>query len=745
MKYILLLFTLISFSLTLSAQISHGGEPQDWEIKDADRFSSEGISFPELEMELIRAQDEISDQYKDTPYRFGIEHEVDVDITEEGTASVNTDESITYRYAVNCENAYSLAFHFNEYSLEKGAELFIWNKERTQFLGSFTHNNNKSHGELPISIINTSSAVIEYTVPSIDKKGRLNLSLIVQGYRGITNKFHEERGPYGNSGNCNININCPEGDEWQVEKNSVALILNGGFASCTGALVNNTANNGIPYFLTADHCLGNPQNWTYLFNHESETCNGNDGPTFQTIATGDLRASNSGSDFALIELSQTPPASYNVQYCGWDRSDAETVTGTAGIHHPAGDLMKICIDEDAPYHANQGGAAVWYIDEWEDGVTEGGSSGSPLFDQNHRIIGQLYGGFAACSGNVNNGQADWYGRFGVSWDGSSPITRLKDWLDPLNIAPVTWDGFPIGSTVYENDASIAITTEIDGVLCGSNLYPGVNLANQGSEPLTSATIEVVFNGGVTQVVEWTGDLSTFDVEFIPLDLQPVAQGNNVMTISVSNVNQTEDESLSDNTSQLEFVAVTENPSVFQVKLVLDEYGSETSWEIRDDQDLWANGGPYQDDVEGQEINTDVCLPEGCFDFIILDEYGDGMCCEFGDGSYSVVNQNNVEVAAGGEFTETETTEICATITGLEELGAESLLLFPNPAADEINISIPTDGAELTIIDLAGKTVYKKNDMAYGLAAIEIADLAKGMYLVQLSVNGEFSRATFIKE
>ena len=52
---------------------------------------------------------------------------------------------------------------------------------------------------------------------------------------------------------------------------------------------------------------------------------------------------------------------------------------------------------------------------WEDGVTEPGSSGSPSFDQNHRIIGQLYGGAAACSGSVNNGAYDYYGRMDVSW------------------------------------------------------------------------------------------------------------------------------------------------------------------------------------------------------------------------------------------------------------------------------------------------------------------------------------------
>ena len=111
--------------------------------------------------------------------------------------------------------------------------------------------------------------------------------------------------PFGNSGACNINVNCPEGDDWQVENQSVALIVSGGFAACSGAMVNNTANDGTPYFLTANHCLGSPNSWTYYFNHESATCSGSTGPTNNSISGGTLLVADGGSDVALIELSST--------------------------------------------------------------------------------------------------------------------------------------------------------------------------------------------------------------------------------------------------------------------------------------------------------------------------------------------------------------------------------------------------------------------------------------------------------
>jgi lysyl endopeptidase len=191
----------------------------------------------------------------------------------------------------------------------------------------------------------------------------VQVGTIVHGYRSIVRRAEQayedaNRGPFGNSGNCNINVNCPEGDPWQVEKRGVALIVNGSFAVCSGTLVNNTAQDGTPYFLTANHCLGGENNWIFYFNHETAGCTGSTGPVDQSISGSTLRASNGGSDVALLELSATPPTNFNVQYCGWDNSDDLTVTETTSIHHPSGDLKKICFDNDPPYHAAQGGAAV---------------------------------------------------------------------------------------------------------------------------------------------------------------------------------------------------------------------------------------------------------------------------------------------------------------------------------------------------------------------------------------------------
>jgi hypothetical protein len=74
------------------------------------------------------------------------------------------------------------------------------------------------------------------------------------------------------------------------------------------------------------------------------------------------------------------------------------------------------------------------------GVTEPGSSGSPLYDAAGRFIGQLHGGASACGATGDN-LSDIYGRFSVSWTGGGTnSTRLSNWLDAGNTGAMAIDG-----------------------------------------------------------------------------------------------------------------------------------------------------------------------------------------------------------------------------------------------------------------------------------------------------------------
>lgn len=712
---------------TLS-QLSHGGIPS-W---DVELRNIPVHTLPDINRALLDAEDAVTDQIKEVPWRFGVEFEVSLSPENSGVWSIEKGERV-WRLGVESSGALALNFFFSTFNIPKGGKLFIWNTDRTDFIGAFDHRNNKDWGSLAIGQTAGASVILEYRLPlGISGEGSIAISQIIHSYRsllrhpaGVLN-----RGPYGNSGACNINVNCPEGATWATESKSVALILQGGWAVCTGVLVNNTMQDGTPYFLTANHCLGNPNNWIYLFNHEIEGCTGNtnDAPTSDDISGGTLVANNSGSDFALIELSTTPPASFDVQYAGWDASGLPPSSVT-GIHHPSGDVKKICFDEDGPGAQNQGGAAVWYISEWELGVTEPGSSGSPLFDQNHRVVGQLYGGTAACSGSVNNGEPDWYGRFDASWDGSSPQTRLRDWLDPSGAGTEVLDGWPEGAVSFANDGAVQVSGIPETVVCDQEtVSPIITLTNMGTDLLTSVTIVYSFNGAPESSLPWSGLLNQYESEEVALPEFAVEDGINELEVYITNPNGVADENPLNDLVVASFNAFEGPTFDFQLMLVLDDYGSEVTWEVKQMGQVLYQGGPYEDDIDGTVVEVNLCLEEGCYIFEVNDSYGDGLCCDYGEGSWAILGPNDELLESGGTFEYTEQGLFCTDEVGVSNpTGTAEILVYPNPAADAVNFELDSwVGGNYVVYDTEGRLVAE-GAVDHPRVEINVSSWPAGLY------------------
>lgn len=191
---------------------------------------------------------------------------------------------------------------------------------------------------------------------------------------------------------------------------------------------------------------------TFMFQYKSPTCASQDATNVLSINGANLRSSWVESDFALVELSSNP-TTYLVNdpprspvYAGWSRNNGGP-NSAVGIHHPNGDVMKISQDNNAVGTVGGnffvGGSAHNYDGNrfwnptFDSGTVEGGSSGSPLFNPEGRIVGQL---FASTNGDRCIFRDGIYGRFDVSWDGGgTPQTRLRDWLDPSNTGAVNLD------------------------------------------------------------------------------------------------------------------------------------------------------------------------------------------------------------------------------------------------------------------------------------------------------------------
>ncbi len=436
---VLFLAIFLTLSFNSFAQVSEGGLPYSFR----NILSTEVISIemPPVDVQALLAEDDVEEKMG-IPYRFGYPIEVDIDIKKNGTLDVLSNGDKIWRLHIYAPGATSLNLNYNDFWLPEGAKFYIYNDARDEVIGAFTKRNNKENGEFATGILRGDGITLELYEPYFaEAPSFLNISSVVYGYKDVFKKLVGD--DFGQSGFCNINVVCPEGDPWANEIRAVAMILTaGGSRLCSGSMINNVRQDLTPYFLTANHCVGSGyQNWIIMFRYQSSQCTPSiNGPLNYTVQGTQLKASNSASDFALFQLTEAPPDSYEVHFAGWSAIDIPAVK-SVGIHHPRGDVKKICFDNDPPTsHAWSGTPpnSHWRIGVWEAGTTEPGSSGSPLFDQNHRITGQLHGGLASCTVL----DYDSYGKFSFSWNyGTTPSTRLKDWLDPDNTGTLVLDGW----------------------------------------------------------------------------------------------------------------------------------------------------------------------------------------------------------------------------------------------------------------------------------------------------------------
>ena len=417
-------FSLLVLTICL-AQVSTPSTPKSFYIDENLPLST--IALPSFDVDQFLIEDDNEMRSGDTkPYRFANPISVNFNMNNSGIWTELEDGSMVWRLKIESLGAFSLNIIYDIFDIPDGAEFFVYSDDKEMVLGAFTSFNHKPHGGFSTAPVKGDKIILEYNQPSnASFDGNISISTIAHDYRNVF--FNEERG-YGDSGSCNNNVACSIGDDWQDEIRSVAMILtSGGSRLCTGSLINNATQDLSPYFLTANHCLGGNNSWIFMFNYESPQCSNQNGPTNMTVSGSSLLASSSTSDVALLLLNETPPQDYNVHYAGWDVSGS-TPSTPVGIHHPSGDIKKISFDYD---NASNSGN-YWDVDSWDDGTTEPGSSGSPLFDgETHRIIGQLYGGVASCT----NFGYDTYGKTSVSWN-----LGLSDYLDPNNTGLSYIDG-----------------------------------------------------------------------------------------------------------------------------------------------------------------------------------------------------------------------------------------------------------------------------------------------------------------
>jgi hypothetical protein len=409
--------------------------------------------MPKVDIDALLAEDvERENSGKPVAPRFAKNLPVDYTPDNSGTWETLADGSRLWRLRLSSAGALSLNLGLEDFDLPENAAFWVHAPDGSSVQGPYTAQNRNALGGLWTAVVLGDEMVAELQLPK-NTEANLRIASVNHGYRFFG---EHESAVNAKRGSCNINVICPQGDPWRDQIRSVArytVSCEGGSATClcTGQLVNNTAQDLTPYFLSAQHCIDQtdaaPSVVAY-WNYQSPGCDDIAGGNLSQNQSGSTMVASSvyetGSDFSLVELDDEPLTSYNVYYLGWDARD-QIPDATTTIHHPSGDEKSISIDDDPPTVTSLGGSSspgdgnYLRIGAWDQATTEGGSSGGCLYDStSKRCVGTLSGGFASCS---QLDQPDWFGRLAAQWTGDgTPETRLSDWLDPIASGALFIDG-----------------------------------------------------------------------------------------------------------------------------------------------------------------------------------------------------------------------------------------------------------------------------------------------------------------
>lgn len=477
MKFSIIIFSFF-LALPLYSQVSQGGKPIGFQI---DRASSKIASLPVKTVSLnvdsvltrIQSLKDSCPSCRKGYYAANIDKRIN--IIEEGKKE-EFDSLLIWRFKISAPGSKGLQIFFEKFSIPDEAKVFIYNTSGTMYIGSFNNKNNLDGGSFTTQPVSEDEIIIEYSQPAFVTE---TPEIVVNRIGYVFEDIFTRNGTY-TSGDyndiCMIDVACPLGTGWDKQIRSVGLILTRDaeynlLALCSGALINNTAQNGKPFFLTAYHCVDGADDYIRLqdavviFNYQNPTCGGdgsnapiNNSVSGATLISTGLYSSPDFADHALLELNEYPPANYNVCYNGWNKSEEAGLSSaySLGIHHPYGDVKKICKDNSPPVKTLYDMGFKWHGDmyrqtygnfwevRWDNdqGHTWHISSGSPLFNSTGQLIGQLWGGSSNCYVSGNEGFPDYYGRLSSSWkDG-----ELGFYLDPAQTGALSVPPF---CPVYE--------------------------------------------------------------------------------------------------------------------------------------------------------------------------------------------------------------------------------------------------------------------------------------------------------
>ena len=311
----------------------------------------------------------------------------------------------------------------------------------------------------------------------------------------------------------------------------------------------------------------------------------------------------------------------------------------------------------------------------------------------------------------------------------------------------------IDNNVVVLDLDAAISVNVPETSCGdTTITPSVSLTNYGFNPITVAEMTWQINDGDIQTINFNGTLSQNQTQTFTLDPIDLTDGSYIFNASLISVNGVIDQNTQNNEAATSF-DIGGNEYLTQqitLELLTDDYAEETSWEFREIGGAVLDSGSYnQSDDNTTFIETFGVVQDNCYEFEIFDSFGDGICCEFGEGFYTLTTDSADVIIDGGEFSSSEITEISIG----EELSTgdaflSSISLYPNPANNEITLSIgdTNDISSYRVYTTFGQ-LLQEGTLQKNKEVISVSRYTVGIYFVVVKNTATSVESTlrFIKE
>ena len=444
---IIIIILMLSLSFN---QESKGGIPYSI-TNNLSVLNTEKLIMPKIN--IIELLDEDQNRPPATPFRYGYKFDVNISLNNSGEWLDLQNGDRVWRLSISSEEAYAICLEYDSFYLPEGALFYIYSEDESMISGGYSSDNNQTDMLFSTPLIKGDLIHLEYFEPNeVYGEGIINIDYVIHDYKDILN-FSETR----ESRSCGDNVVCDSANGYEDQINATSWLDMGGYI-CSGAMINNTSFDLTPYYWTAWHCVvgDNPSTFRFYFNYETNSCSGSWASQGSYEYGGNLLSDSDGMnpDYALILITDNT-ISDGIFYSGWDKSTSSPSI-SCGVHHPNGEPKKINFDNDQAYSSgsiNWGDAdgdgtndispsgSHWRV-YWDEGGTYGGSSGSPAFNSDGRLIGQLTGGSGNCYSGVTE---DYYGKF------SQAFNNVDTWLDPLNTGASQIDGTYDGVSDADGD------------------------------------------------------------------------------------------------------------------------------------------------------------------------------------------------------------------------------------------------------------------------------------------------------